>query len=459
MRNFIIIIFGCFAAYIFSVMSSGCAQVGAPTGGPRDTIPPVLLKSNPPDSTLHFTGNKIVFTFDEYVQLINAQQNLLVNPTPRINPNVDYKLKTVTVKIRDTLQPNTTYSFNFGNSIADNNEGNPYRNFTYVFSTGAYIDSLQFRGKVILAETGKVDSTLLVFLYKNLDDSAVYKEKPKYIARVDTAGKFIFRNLPGGIYNVFALQDQSGQRVYNHDDELFAFLDNTVTISDSVKPVVLFAYSQEKPSQKTKTSAAPTEKKLKFSTSFSGKDQDILSPAVITFNNKLKNFDSTKIQLTDTLYHPYKASVSIDTTGKIITIQNNWNDNTDYRLIVSKDFATDTLGTALLKSDTVKFKTKRGTDYGSIKLNFKNLAKYKNPVLQFVSNNAVVDSFALTSDVLAIKLFNPGNYDLRMLEDTNKNGTWDPGNYHDKKQPEKVVAIPQKLSVRANWDNERDIVL
>jgi uncharacterized protein (DUF2141 family) len=276
---------------------------------------------------------------------------------------------------------------------------------------------------------------------------------------VDTAGKFIFRNLPGGIYNVFALQDQSGQRVYNHDDELFAFLDNTVTISDSVKPVVLFAYSQEKPSQKTKTSAAPTEKKLKFSTSFSGKDQDILSPAVITFNNKLKNFDSTKIQLTDTLYHPYKASVSIDTTGKIITIQNNWNDNTDYRLIVSKDFATDTLGTALLKSDTVKFKTKRGTDYGSIKLNFKNLAKYKNPVLQFVSNNAVVDSFALTSDVLAIKLFNPGNYDLRMLEDTNKNGTWDPGNYHDKKQPEKVVAIPQKLSVRANWDNERDIVL
>ena len=90
------------------------------------------------------------------------------------------------------------------------------RNFSYIFSTGAYIDSLQFSGNVQLAETGKTDSTLLVFLYKDLDDSAVYKEKPKYITKVDSSGNFTFHNLAGGIYNVFALKDESGQKMYNN---------------------------------------------------------------------------------------------------------------------------------------------------------------------------------------------------------------------------------------------------
>ncbi len=458
-RDFILLLAGCGAAYAISIADSGCAQIGSPMGGPRDTIPPVLLKSTPPDSTLHFTGNKIVFTFDEYVQLVNAQQSLLVNPTPKTPPNVDYKLKTVTVKIRDTLQPNTTYRFDFGNSIADNNEGNPYRNFSYVFSTGSYLDSLQFRGKVILAETGKVDSTLLVFLYKNFSDSAVYKEKPRYVTRLDTSGRFVFHNLPGGVYNVFALKDESGQRMYTRDDETFAFLDSTVTVSDTVKPVELFAYNQEPPAQKTRVSAAAPEKKLKYFTSITNSQQDVLSPLTITFNNKLKDFDSSRIRLTDTLDHPFNASISIDSTDKIITVQNQWASSTDYRLIISKDFATDSLGTGLLKSDTVKFKTKKETDYGSLKINFKNLDKYTNPVLQFVSNNKVVNSYPLASDVLSIKLFEPGNYDLRILEDTNKNGIWDPGNYHEKRQPEKVFYIPQKLNIRANWDNEKDLVL
>jgi hypothetical protein len=91
-------------------MGSGCAQIGMPLGGPKDTIPPVLLNSNPPNNTIHYKGNRIVLTFDEYVQLNNLQENLLVAPTPKSTPNVDYKLKTVTIKLRDTLLANTTYS-------------------------------------------------------------------------------------------------------------------------------------------------------------------------------------------------------------------------------------------------------------------------------------------------------------------------------------------------------------
>lgn len=460
-KNLIFFIAACCTVYAVSILGSGCAQIGAPTGGPRDTIPPKLLNANPPNRTLNFKGNRITLSYDEYVQLQKLQENLLISPTPKIIPNIDYKLRTVTIKIRDTLEPNTTYRFDMGNSIQDINEGNPVKNFSYIFSTGSYIDSLQFSGNVQLAETGKPDSTLLVFLYKDLDDSAVLKQKPKYITRLDSLGNFTFHNLPGGTYNVFALKDESGQKIYNNNDELFAFADSTIKVDDSTKSVKLFAYQEEKPKPKpSSTSTASSKKELKYTTSISNNRQDLLTPLTIEFNRKLKNFDSLKIQLTDTLFNPYKtAIVSIDTTGKKITIANKWIDNSDYRLIIPKDFATDTLGVALLKSDTIHFKTKRENDYGSITINFKNLEKFKNPVLQFVSDNKVVNSYLLTSAKWNEKLFNPGDYELRILEDDNKNGIWDPGNYHLKLQPEKVYAIKQKINIRQDWDNERDIIL
>jgi hypothetical protein len=128
-------------------------------------------------------------------------------------------------------------------------------------------------------------------------------------------------------------------------------------------------------------------------------------------------------------------------------------------LVIAKDFAVDTLGDELKKSDTISFKTKRENEYGSIKLNFKNLQKIAHPVLQFVQNDKVVDSFKLTSSTFTVKLFNPGDYELRILDDENENGTWDPGSYHLRKQPEKVTAIKKKINIRADWDNEYDIVL
>jgi len=462
--NCIIILLIAGFCYFLSVFASGCAQIGMPTGGPRDTIPPVLLNANPPNKTTHFQGNKVVLTFDEYVHLQDLQKNLLVAPTPKIIPNINAKLKTVTIKIRDTLQPNTTYSFQLGNSIQDINENNPIQDFTYVFSTGSYIDSLTFSGNVILAETGKVDSTLLALLYSNLDDSAVYKEKPRYVARLDSAGKFHFRYLASGDYHLFALKDESGQKMYNNPSQLFGFSDSVIHISNNVTPVELFAYA-EKENKKPAANSGLSNKKnpdkiLKYTTSISENIQDLLKPLTINFTVPLKNFDSSKIKLTDTLFQPVPSSVIlIDTTFKQITVQNNWKEDTKYKLVIDKDFATDTLGDALKQSDTLSFKTKSATEYGSLKLNFKNLEKIPHPVLQFVQNNEVVDSFKITSPTFTVKLFNPGDYELRILNDENENGKWDPGDYHLKKQPEKVTAIKRKISIRADWDNEYDIVL
>src|SRR6185369_6252432 len=133
---------------------------------------------------INFKGNSIRFQFDEYVKLENLNENLIINPPAEKYPVIDSKLRTVSIKIKDTLQPNTTYTFNFGNAIRDVNENNPFKGFSYSFSTGSYIDSLELSGTIVDAETGMPDSTLLILLHSNPDDSAIAKEKPRFITRV-----------------------------------------------------------------------------------------------------------------------------------------------------------------------------------------------------------------------------------------------------------------------------------
>lgn len=447
--------------YSLSILGNSCAQIGSPTGGPRDSLPPVLLNSNPANRTTQFKGKTIILTFDEYIELKDMEKNVLVSPTPKIMPNIDYKFKQVTIRLRDTLIPNTTYSIQLGNAIQDINESNPYHNFTYIFSTGNYIDSLTFSGNVRLAETGVLDSTLLVFLYNDLSDSAVFKSKPKYITRLDSSGNFLFKNLAPGTYHVFALKDESGQRMYNDPKSLFAFSDSSVEVKTTTTPVNLLAYAEEKESPKTSgTTKKNKNDKLRFTSSFTSSTQDLLSPISLTFSTPLRSFDSSKVRLTDTLYQSKKIKVSFaDTTLQKINISTDWSENTVYKLLVEKEFVKDTLGNSLEKNDTLTLHTKLERDYASIKINFQNLNKFKHPVLQFVSNNRVVASYALNGTTFSQKLFNPGDYILQILDDTNQNGIWDPGNYIQKKQPERVYRIAQTLSLKANWDNERDIIL
>src|SRR5215831_2470481 len=165
-----------FFSILLCRFQTGCANIIPPTGGPRDSLPPVLVGASPKDSTTNFHSKTVALTFDEYVQLDdNINEEFIMSPTPDNAPFPEGKLRTVTVKLRDSLKPNTTYLLDFGNAIKDVNEGNRLKNFVYVFSTGDAIDNGTISGNVSVAETGEADSTLIVLLHENLNDTAVKK--------------------------------------------------------------------------------------------------------------------------------------------------------------------------------------------------------------------------------------------------------------------------------------------
>jgi hypothetical protein len=181
----------------------------------------------------------------------------------------------------------------------------------------------------------------------------------------------------------------------------------------------------------------------------------------LNFDRPIRNIDTSKLQLsTDSTFIPASAAWEMDSLKKKLTLKISWKENTIYNLILDKEFAEDTLGRKLLKTDTISFTTKKLTDYGSVKVSFKNIDLSQNPVLQFSQNGQVVKSFPLTTTEVYQQLFNPGEYELTILYDKNKNGHWDPGQFFgERKQPELVRPLNKKITIRANWDNEFEISL
>ena len=447
-------------SYIIAISNAGCGQVGMPTGGPKDSIPPRLVNASPALKSTKVTGNKITLTFNEYIDLKEPQTNILISPLPKKQPLIDFKLKTVTVKLRDSLLPNTTYSINFGNAIVDNNEGNPLGNFVYVFSTGNQIDSFMLSGKIIIAETGKYDSTIQAMLYRKTDDSAVQKNRPDYVARLSGDGSFTFVNLPAGNFNVYGLKDGDGGKTYNSKKEIFAFSDAPVNVSEKTEPVILYASALEKEGSNFKTTKPAFSKRLLYTSASSLQGQDLLSPFELNFNNPLKKFEQAKLILRDSNYKPIPAaSWTIDSSRTKLILTAKWQEAMDYRIIMDTTAIIDSANNHLTKADTIRFTTKQQSDYGNVVLRFSNLDLAKHPVLQFVQGEEVKKSYSLTTAEWGNKFVVPGEYEIRILFDDNNNGKWDPGDYTKKRQPEKAITLKDKLAVKANWDNERDIKL
>jgi hypothetical protein len=453
---------------VISQYISSCANIIPPSGGPRDSLPPRLVMASPKDSAVNVNTHNFTLIFDEYINLDNWQQNLIISPMLKYNPQVDSKLRNLTIRLKDTLEPNTTYTFDFGNTIRDVNESNIARNLSYTFSTGSRLDQYTYRGKVLLAEKGKPDSTLIVILHTQLADSAAWTQKPRYYTRINGKGEYQFSNLPEGDFAVYVIPNNFTRR-YDDTTGYFAFRNAPIHVSASTPSDTLYAFqaAQKKPLPVASTQppkpagALRDDKRLRYNMNLDNGQQDLLEKLTLAFQRKLRSFDSTRIILCDTNYKPLTATgYSLDSTGTRLSLSYNWKPEQAFRLLIAKEAVSDTGGVQLSKADTIRFTTKKETDYGSLRLRFSNLDFSRKPVLQFIQNDNIVESVPLTQAELFRKLYRPGTYELRILFDTNGNGIWDTGHFRGgRKQPEIVLQVPRQIVIRANWDNEVNLVL
>ena len=249
-----------FILFLLLFVCISCAKKGSITGGLKDTIAPTLKISFPENFSTNFKGNQIKLTFDEYIKLKGLEKQLIVSPPMKNEPLIipSSVTKYLTIQIKDTLQPNTTYSFNFGQSITDNNEGNPLNQFKYVFSTGPYIDSLALGGRVKDALDREVESFVSVMLYEvneKFKDSVVYTSPPRYITNtLDSLKTFRLENLKAGKYLLVAMKDRNNNNKFNPKTEKIGFHKQFITIpNDTVYEIELFKeelpFKAYKPSQ------------------------------------------------------------------------------------------------------------------------------------------------------------------------------------------------------------------
>lgn len=224
-----------------SFLFFSCATQQAPGGGPKDTIPPRVIHAVPEQFSTNFSSNNIAITFDEYFQVKNPNEQLVVSPPLSFAPEIKIKNKTMFIHLDDTLKKNKTYTFNFGTAISDATENNVLENFQYVFSTGAEVDSEKVFGKVLNSLTLEPEKGVVVMLYDSQNDSLPYLEKPSYFGKTKEDGTFTIKNIAHGSYKLFALKETNNNYLFDSRDEGIAFSDTLVSSSSDSLTLKLFS--------------------------------------------------------------------------------------------------------------------------------------------------------------------------------------------------------------------------
>jgi|WetSurMetagenome_2_1015567.scaffolds.fasta_scaffold27406_2 hypothetical protein len=221
-----------FCGYVV-LLSQGCAKIGRPTGGPQDFTPPVYLSSEPDNRATSFNDDEITVLFDEFIQLKNQNDEILISPPMKRKPLVRVREKSLRITFDEKPIKNTTYTINFGKSLSDINEGNVLPDFEFVFSTGKIVDSLSVTGTLMNSFTNKTDekAVFYVMLYDNLSDSAPFLQVPKYYSKANNFGLFAVNNIHPDTFRVIALEDINSNLKYDKGIERIAFLDSLLVIN------------------------------------------------------------------------------------------------------------------------------------------------------------------------------------------------------------------------------------
>ncbi|MES2578110.1 MAG: Ig-like domain-containing protein [Bacteroidota bacterium] len=387
-----------YSFFLLLLIIVGCAKRGSITGGLKDTIAPVLKVSFPENFNKNFKGNEIKLVFDENIKLKNLNKQLIISPPMKYEPSIlpTTPSKTITIKIKDTLQPNTTYSFNFGQSIADNNEGNPLNQFKYVFSTGNYIDSLSLGGTVKSAYDKEVESFVSVMLYDVNDtfkDSVVYNENPRYVTNtLDSLKTFRFENLKAGKYLLVAMKDYNSNNKYNPKTDKIGFSKAFITIpNDTLYELELF---KETLPFKTFKPTQASGNRL-----FLGYEGVVNSAAarpklILKNNTEVLSNIITKLPKKDSLQVWYKP-IKVDSLNLAVA-KDKYEANFTFKI---KDQKKDTLSISALQIGNLKFRERFTLESST------PLIRIENSKISLINNAKTAVPFTTEYDEFNQKLY------------------------------------------------------
>ena len=225
-----------------TTLLASCARMGRPDGGWYDETPPRVIASTPADRSTNVSAKKVNIYFNEFIKLDNASEKVVVSPPQLEQADIKATGKKIGIQMKDSLKPNTTYTIDFSDAIKDNNEGNPMGNYTYSFSTGDHIDTLEVAGTVLSAQDLEPVKGILVGLYAEFEDSCFLKQPMLRVARTDSHGHFVIKGVAPGTYRIYALNDQDGNYCFSQKSEQIAFSHDTIRPSfcDAVRQDTLW---------------------------------------------------------------------------------------------------------------------------------------------------------------------------------------------------------------------------
>lgn len=315
-----------FIALIFlSVVFYACASIQQPQGGPKDTEPPKILKIAPKNLSVNFVSPKIVIEFDEYFKIQNEFKEFSVSPEMEKPPILKTKGKRLEVSLQDTLEKNTTYTLNFGSAIADVNEANVVKNFTYVFSTGPQLDSLSIKGKVTNAVTGLPELDVLVFILPLKRDTIFGKGKPSIFTTTDSSGTYALNNLRKDTYKIYALKEKGGDKIYQQATDEIGFLKDSIVLDSVLNNINLNIFKEDATTFRVVDKRLNTDGSI--SMSFNQKlikpEVTVTEPASLDATKLFKfsrNNDSLRVWLKDLSFDSTK--IAIKEAGKTLQTVN-----------------------------------------------------------------------------------------------------------------------------------------
>lgn len=416
------------------------------------------------------------------MEVHDLDKNMVISPLLAIQPTVTALARKVIIKLPDSsLQPNTTYRIVLGNALTDNREQTPYKNFTYLFSTGSYFDSLQLKGNALDAATGLPDTSASIFLYPSgKSDSAVFREKPMYVQKVGTDGSFTFENLPDRPFKAFAVSDKDNNHIYTPGQEKVDFYDSLARPAAQQGKAIRFSLFTEKSIDSTAATAPPEvlsgksrfaaskkekEKEknreafrvLADTTHKSGGTVELAQPLIIALFRPLSAIDSSRIYLSyDDKGIDVEAPHHLTVDSNQILIHTQWQPDKTYTLRLIKAWAKDTSGTELSPGKYI-FHTKSLNEYATLNINVDSAYVGPEYLLMLFKDSKTVWQKVATTGKLSIPLLPPGDYTLRLVVDHNKNGQWDTGDLLRHQHAEKVIPYKGKILLKEGWVNDVDV--